>query len=184
MEIKAKNQSHFLKPTHVEGHQLNSKNFLVFSEEVTQAQAEGKPIVALESTIIAHGMPYPDNVKTALEVEEIVRQHGAIPATIAVLDGKIKIGLSEEEIQFLATSDQVAEVDRRDLPYIVSTGKHGATTVAATMICAQLAGIELFVTGGIGGVHREGEKTMDILLIAGASPHQRRRRLCRGQVNP
>mgnify|MGYP001295986559 CR=1 FL=1 len=139
-----------------------SKKFLVFSEEVAQAQAEGKAIVALESTIIAHGMPYPDNVKTALAVEEIVRQHGAVPATIAILDGKIKIGLSEEEIQFLATSDQVAKVSRRDLPYVVSTGKHGATTVAATMICAQLAGIELFVTGGIGGVHREGEKTMDI----------------------
>lgn len=141
---------------------MKERSFLSFSEEVVQAQETNQPIVALESTIIAHGMPYPDNITTAIEVEKIVREYGAVPATIAVMDGKIKIGLSEEELQLLATNDQIAKVSRRDLPYVVSSKKHGATTVAATMICAKLAGIELFVTGGIGGVHRQAETTMDI----------------------
>ena len=139
--------------------------WLYFSEEVQTAKAEGRPIVALESTIISHGMPYPTNVETAREVESIVRSHGAVPATIAVLNGKIKIGLSDEDLEFLGRPshhDNILKVSRRDLPYVLSMGLHGATTVAATMICAKLAGIEVFVTGGIGGVHRGAEHTMDI----------------------
>jgi pseudouridine-5'-phosphate glycosidase len=136
--------------------------YLTYSEEVKLAKAAGMPIVALESTIISHGMPYPRNVETAREVEEIIRNNGAVPATIAIIDGKIKIGLSEDELEFLAVSKDIEKASRRDLPYLLATEKHGATTVAATMICAQLAGIEVFVTGGLGGVHREAEKTMDI----------------------
>ncbi|MDQ0271548.1 pseudouridine-5'-phosphate glycosidase [Cytobacillus purgationiresistens] len=139
-----------------------TENWLEYSEEVLEAKKEYKPIVALESTIISHGMPYPQNVKMAKEVEEIIRQNGAVPATIAIIDGKIKIGLSDDELDFLATSNDIAKASRRDIPYLVATKKHGATTVSATMICAQLAGIEVFVTGGIGGVHREAERTMDI----------------------
>lgn len=138
------------------------EKWLDFSKEVTEARETGKPIVALESTIISHGMPYPQNVHTAREVEEIIRENGAVPATIAILDGKIKIGLSDEELEYLGKSKDVEKASRRDLPYLLSAKKNGATTVAATMICAQLAGIEVFVTGGIGGVHREGEVTMDI----------------------
>lgn len=137
-------------------------DFLVFSEEVAQAKAEQKPIVALESTIISHGMPYPENVQTAKDVEQIIRDRGAVPATIAILNGKIKIGLTEEELEQLGTSRDVEKVSRRDLPYVVAMKKHGATTVAATMICAQMAGIRVFATGGIGGVHRGAEQTMDI----------------------
>ncbi|WP_433957443.1 pseudouridine-5'-phosphate glycosidase [Cytobacillus horneckiae] len=139
-----------------------TENWLEYSNEVLEAKKAYKPIVALESTIISHGMPYPQNVKMAKEVEEIIRQNGAVPATIAIIDGKIKIGLSDEELEFLATSTDIAKASRRDIPYLVATKKHGATTVAATMICAQLAGIEVFVTGGIGGVHRGAETTMDI----------------------
>ncbi|HWO74595.1 MAG TPA: pseudouridine-5'-phosphate glycosidase [Bacillus sp. (in: firmicutes)] len=135
---------------------------LVFSEEVKQAKENGKPIIALESTIITHGMPYPQNIETAFEVEEIIREEGAVPATIAILDGKIHIGLSQDEIKQLADSKDVIKASRRDLPYILAQKKNGATTVAGTMICAQLAGIPLFVTGGIGGVHRGAEETMDI----------------------
>ncbi|WP_243355269.1 pseudouridine-5'-phosphate glycosidase [Bacillus litorisediminis] len=135
---------------------------LVFSEEVKQAKENGKPIIALESTIITHGMPYPQNIETAFEVEEIIREEGAVPATIAILDGKIHIGLSQDEIKQLAYSKDVIKASRRDLPYILAQKKNGATTVAGTMICAQLAGIPLFVTGGIGGVHRGAEETMDI----------------------
>ncbi|WP_243299213.1 pseudouridine-5'-phosphate glycosidase [Bacillus litorisediminis] len=135
---------------------------LVFSEEVKQAKENGKPIIALESTIITHGMPYPQNIETAFEVEEIIREEGAVPATIAILDGKIHIGLSKDEIKQLADSKDVIKASRRDLPYILAQKKNGATTVAGTMICAQLAGIPLFVTGGIGGVHRGAEETMDI----------------------
>ncbi|MET3698662.1 pseudouridine-5'-phosphate glycosidase [Bacillus oleivorans] len=138
------------------------KNQLVFSEEVRQAMENGKPIIALESTIITHGMPYPQNIETALEVEEIIREEGAVPATIAIMDGKIHIGLSQAEIKQLANSEDVIKASRRDLPYIIAQKKTGATTVAGTMICAQLAGITLFVTGGIGGVHRGAEQTMDI----------------------
>ena len=138
------------------------KNYIEYSQEVLEAKKANKPIVALESTIISHGMPYPQNVQTAKEVEEIIRKNGAVPATTAIINGKIKIGLSNEELEFLATSKEIAKASRRDFAYLVSQKKHGATTVAATMICAQLAGIEVFVTGGIGGVHREAENTMDI----------------------
>lgn len=137
-------------------------NFLHLSEEVRRAKEENRPVVALESTIVAHGMPYPDNLRTALEVEAIIRDHGAVPATIAILDGKIRVGLAEDELWFLAEYDGVEKVSRRDLPHVIATGKPGATTVAATMICARMAGIDVFVTGGIGGVHRQAEKTMDI----------------------
>ncbi|WP_368298250.1 pseudouridine-5'-phosphate glycosidase [Cytobacillus firmus] len=138
------------------------EKWLEYSEEVLEAKKANKPVVALESTIISHGMPYPQNVQTAKEVEEIIRKNGAVPATIAILNGKIKIGLSDEELEFLAQSKEVEKASRRDLPYLVAKKKNGATTVAATMICAELAGIEVFVTGGIGGVHREAETTMDI----------------------
>jgi pseudouridylate synthase len=130
--------------------------------EVAQALAQGKPVVALESTIIAHGMPYPQNVQTALEVEAVIRSHGAVPATIAVLEGKICIGLSREQIEALGSAKDVMKLSRRDLALAVSSGQPGATTVAATMICAALAGIEVFVTGGIGGVHRGAETSFDI----------------------
>lgn len=138
------------------------EKWLEYSEEVIEAKKANKPVVALESTIISHGMPYPQNVQTAKEVEGIIRKNGAVPATIAILNGKIKIGLSDEELEFLAQSKDVEKASRRDLPYLVAKKKNGATTVAATMICAELAGIEVFVTGGIGGVHREAETTMDI----------------------
>nr|WP_070119583.1 pseudouridine-5'-phosphate glycosidase [Bacillus marinisedimentorum] len=141
---------------------MNIDSYLSYSEEVAAAHRENRPIVALESTIISHGMPYPQNVDTALEVEEIIRQNGAVPATIAILDGKIKIGLSKEEIEYLAQADNVIKASRRDLPYLLAKQKNGATTVAATMICAELAGISVFATGGIGGVHRGAEETMDI----------------------
>lgn len=130
--------------------------------EVAQALAQGKPIVALESTIIAHGMPYPQNVATALEVEAVIRTHGAIPATIAVLEGKICVGLSRDQIEVLGSTPDVMKLSRRDLPYAVAMGKPGATTVAATMICAAMAGISVFVTGGIGGVHRGAAESFDI----------------------
>jgi pseudouridine-5'-phosphate glycosidase len=130
--------------------------------EVAQALANGEPVVALESTIIAHGMPYPQNVATALEVEAVIRAHGAVPATIAVLEGKICIGLSTQQIEALGSAKDVIKLSRRDLALAVATGQPGATTVAATMICAALAGIEVFVTGGIGGVHRGAASSFDI----------------------
>ncbi|KAB2336084.1 pseudouridine-5'-phosphate glycosidase [Cytobacillus depressus] len=138
------------------------ENWLEYSAEVQEAKKANKPIVALESTIISHGMPYPQNVQTAREVEDIIRKNGAVPATIAILNGKIKIGLSDEELEYLGQAKDVAKASRRDLAYLVAQKKNGATTVATTMICAELAGIEVFVTGGIGGVHREAETTMDI----------------------
>jgi len=136
--------------------------FLSFSPEVANARTTGKPIVALESTIISHGMPYPQNVQTAREVEQIIRDAGAVPATIAIIGGKICIGLTEAQLEELGNSPDAIKVSRRDLAYVLSQGKLGATTVAATMICAQLAGIKVFVTGGIGGVHRGAETSMDI----------------------
>jgi pseudouridine-5'-phosphate glycosidase len=138
------------------------QSFLLFSPEVASARAAGKPVVALESTIISHGMPYPQNVQTAREVEQIIRDAGAVPATIAIIGGKICVGLNDEQLELLGASPDALKVSRRDLPYVLSTGKLGATTVAATMICAQLAGIEVFVTGGIGGVHRGAETSFDI----------------------
>ena len=127
---------------------------LQLTDEVAQALADGAPVVALESTIISHGMPYPQNVEMATEVERIIREGGAVPATIAVLDGRPKIGLDADALELLATSPDVAKVSVRDLPYVISRGTHGATTVAATMRLAALAGISVFVTGGLGGVHR------------------------------
>ena len=138
------------------------ENYIQFSAEVEKAKEEGKAIVALESTIISHGMPYPQNVEMAQKVEQIVRDNGGVPATIAIIDGKIKIGLSEDELQLLASAENVAKVSRRDIAEILATKKIGATTVASTMICAQLADIKFFVTGGIGGVHKGAEHTMDI----------------------
>lgn len=135
---------------------------LVLSAPVAAARAAGRPVVALESTIIAHGMPYPENVRTAREVEAIIRAAGAEPATIAVLGGRIRIGLSDEELELLARSGQAHKVSRRDLPAVLASGEPGATTVAGTMICAALAGIEVFVTGGIGGVHRGAAESFDI----------------------
>jgi pseudouridylate synthase len=136
--------------------------FLSFSPEVANARAAGKPVVALESTIISHGMPYPQNVHTAIEVEQIIRDAGAVPATIAVMSGKICVGLTREQLELLGNSPDAMKVSRRDLAYVLSQNKLGATTVAATMICAELAGIPVFVTGGIGGVHRGAETSFDI----------------------
>ncbi len=141
---------------------MSLEKWLDISADVVQAQKEGHPVVALESTIIAHGMPYPLNVQTAKEVEAIIRHHGAVPATVAILDGKIKVGLSDQELERIAQGDSIEKVSRRDLPYVLAMRKDGATTVAATMICAHLAKIAIFVTGGIGGVHRDVEETMDI----------------------
>ena len=138
------------------------KSLLHFSEEVLAARAAGKPVVALESTIISHGMPYPQNVQTAREVEQIIRDGGAVPATIAIIDGKICVGLSDAQLEQLGNTEGVLKVSRRDLPYVLSQKKLGATTVAATMICADLADIRVFVTGGIGGVHRGAQTSFDI----------------------
>lgn len=135
---------------------------LVLTDEVRQALVDGSPVVALESTIISHGMPYPQNVEMATEVERIIREGGAVPATIAVLDGRPRIGLADDDLELLATSGDVTKVSVRDLPYVVSRGLHGATTVAATMRLASLASIRVFVTGGLGGVHRGAERTFDI----------------------
>lgn len=132
------------------------------SPEVAAARAEGRPVVALESTIIAHGMPWPQNLETAREVEGLIRAEGAAPATIAVIGGRIRVGLTDAELRQLAQAPDAMKLSRRDLPYAVATGRLGATTVAATMICAHLAGIEVFVTGGIGGVHRGGAESFDI----------------------
>ena len=138
------------------------EQFLVYSDEVRAARAAGKPVVALESTIISHGMPYPQNVQTAREVEQIIRDGGATPATIALIDGKICVGLSDAQLEQLGNTEGVLKVSRRDLPYVLSQKKLGATTVAATMICADLADIRVFVTGGIGGVHRGAQTSFDI----------------------
>ncbi|WP_085870672.1 MULTISPECIES: pseudouridine-5'-phosphate glycosidase [unclassified Nocardioides] len=132
------------------------------TDEVAAALADGTPVVALESTIISHGMPYPQNVAMAVEVEGIIREHGAVPATIAVLDGCPKIGLSPDDLELLASHGDVAKVSVRDLPFVVARGAHGATTVAATMRLAALAGIRTFVTGGLGGVHRGAQQTFDV----------------------
>ena len=138
------------------------EQYLDILPEVAEAIKNNKPVVALESTIISHGMPYPQNVETARQVESIIREHGAVPATICIIDGRLKVGLSEEELEFLGTAKDVAKVSRRDLPYIVAKKLNGATTVATTMIIAEMAGIEVFVTGGIGGVHRGAEDNFDI----------------------
>lgn len=130
--------------------------------EVAAALRDGEPVVALESTIISHGMPYPQNVATARVVEDIVRKNGAVPATIAIIKGKCTVGLTQEELEYFGQAKDVQKVSLRDMPYVVSQGLYGATTVAATMRIAAMAGISIFVTGGIGGVHRGAEKNMDI----------------------
>ena len=132
------------------------------SEEIQNSIKGNGPVVALESTIISHGMPFPQNLETALEVESIIRKEGAIPATIAVVEGRIKIGLSNLELEQFAQGTKTVKVSSRDVPLVLSQKQDGGTTVAATMICARMAGISVFVTGGIGGVHRGSEKTMDI----------------------
>jgi len=135
---------------------------LHLAPEVAEALAAGRPVVALESTIISHGMPYPQNVAMATEVEGIVREHGAVPATIAILDGRLCVGLSPDQLELLASDGNVTKVSVRDLPYVVAQGQHGATTVAATMRLAAMAGIRVFVTGGLGGVHRGAQQTFDV----------------------
>ena len=142
---------------------MSLNKYLDVSPEVAAAVAEGKPVVALESTIISHGMPYPQNVETALKVESIVRENGAVPATIAILGGRLKAGLTPEEIEYLGRKGHdVAKASRRDLAVLVSRGEDGATTVTTTMMIAHMAGIQVFATGGIGGVHRGAQTTMDI----------------------
>jgi len=137
-------------------------SFLEIQPEVKEALANGKAVVALESTIISHGMPYPKNVETALAVEEVVRNNGAVPATIAIMGGKCHVGLSKEQLEYFGKEKDVWKVSLRDMPYVVSQNFYGATTVAATMRIAALAWIKIFVTGGIGGVHRGAESSMDI----------------------
>ena len=142
---------------------MTMNKYLDIAPEVELALKEGRPVVALESTIISHGMPYPQNVETALLVEDTIRKNGATPATIAVIGGRLKAGLSKREIEYLGkTGTAVTKASRRDLPVLVAEGRDGATTVATTMIIAALAGIRIFATGGIGGVHRGAEVTMDI----------------------
>lgn len=137
--------------------------YLDIAPEVAEAITENRPVVALESTIISHGMPYPQNVETALQVEQVIRDAGAVPATIAVIGGRMKAGLTREDIELLGKlGEQVTKVSRRDLPFVVAGGQHGATTVASTMIIAEMAQIRVFATGGIGGVHRGAEHSMDI----------------------
>lgn len=142
---------------------MPTSDFLDIHPDVAQALAERRPVVALESTIISHGMPYPDNVATALQVEQDIRDHGAVPATIAVIDGRLKAGLTPAQIEALGRSGpEVAKLSRRDLPFAVTRGAMGATTVASTMIVAAMAGIRVFATGGIGGVHRGAQQSFDI----------------------
>ena len=136
--------------------------YLEIKPEVKEALEKGKAVVALESTIIAHGMPYPKNVETALKVEEVIRNNGAVPATISIIGGVIKVGLTPEEIEYLGTAEGVLKVSRRDFPVVMAKKMDGATTVAGTMMAAAMAGIKVFVTGGIGGVHRGFGETFDV----------------------
>ena len=142
---------------------MNMNKYLDVNPEVAAAIAEGKPVVALESTIISHGMPYPQNVETALNVERIIRENGAVPATIAIIGGRLKAGLTAEEIEYFGKKGQaIAKASRRDIAVLCARGEDGATTVTTTMMIAHMAGIKVFATGGIGGVHRGAETTMDI----------------------
>ena len=141
---------------------MNYKDYLSITPEIEEALKANKPIVALESTILSHGMPYPENVEFAHKVEEIVRAEGAIPATTAIIGGKLKVGLNSDELEIMCKAENVGKVSRRDVAVYLATGQTGATTVATTMLIADLAGIRVFATGGIGGVHRGAEKTMDI----------------------
>lgn len=140
----------------------NLSHHLAISAEVQSALEEQRPVVALESTVIAHGLPYPANLEIARDMEAAIRAEGAVPATIGIFDGKIVVGLSQTEIEQLATAEHVLKVSRRDLAVVLATRQLGATTVAGTMLCASLAGIRFFATGGIGGVHRGAETSMDI----------------------
>ena len=137
-------------------------NYLIYNNEVKDALQKGLPVVALESTIISHGMPYPTNLEVAKKCEQIVRSHGAVPASIAIINGVIRVGLTDDDLMYLATSKEIAKVSRRDMTYILSTKQSGATTVSATMMIAKMAGINVFATGGIGGVHRGASETWDI----------------------
>ncbi|MBQ1826731.1 MAG: pseudouridine-5'-phosphate glycosidase [Erysipelotrichaceae bacterium] len=141
---------------------MDLKKYLTITDEIRDALQQGKPVVALESTILSHGMPYPENLEFAHKVEKIIRDEGAIPATAAIIKGVLKIGLNDEELEIMCRAENVGKVSRRDIPVYVATGKTGATTVASTMILASLAGIKIFATGGIGGVHRGATETMDI----------------------
>ena len=141
---------------------MNLKDYLSVTPEIQEAIDAGKPVVALESTILSHGMPYPQNVEFAHKVEEIVRAEGAVPATTAIMGGKLKVGLNAEELLVMCKAEGVGKVSRRDVAVYLATGMTGATTVATTMLIAAMAGIRFFATGGIGGVHRGAEKTMDI----------------------
>ena len=138
------------------------QNYLDVLPEIRDAVAQNRPVVALESTILSHGMPYPENVDFAAEVEKVVRAEGAVPATTALIGGRVKVGLNPDELELMCRAESVAKVSRRDMAVCLATKKTGATTVATTMICAAMAGIPLFATGGIGGVHRGGEATMDV----------------------
>lgn len=139
-----------------------NQTYMDINPEVQAALIEGIPVVALESTIIAHGMPYPKNVETAFAVNEAIRKNGAVPATVGIIKGRIKVGLTDDEIQYLAKAENVVKVSKRDFPYVIAEKLDGATTVAGTMIVAKMAGIRIFVTGGIGGVHRGAGESFDI----------------------
>ncbi len=141
---------------------MNYTDYLSITPEIKQALKEGKPIVALESTILSHGMPYPENIEFAHKVEEVVRGHGAVPATMAIIGGKLKVGLNAEELELMCKADNIAKASRRDVAVYLANGQTAATTVATTMLIADLAGIRVFATGGIGGVHRGAQETMDI----------------------
>ena len=138
------------------------EKYLDIRDDIKKAIAENKPVVALESTILSHGMPYPENLEFARNVEKIIIAEGAVPATIAIIGGKIKVGLSDEELELMCKAENVGKVSRRDLPIYIATKQTGATTVTTTMIGASLAGIKFFATGGLGGVHREAQQTFDI----------------------
>ena len=141
---------------------MNLKKYLDITPEIAQAVSENRPVVALESTILSHGMPYPQNLEFAHKVEEIIRAEGAVPATTAILGGKLKVGLTADELERMCKPGDIGKVSRRDVPVYLATGRNGATTVATTMLIAERAGVRVFATGGIGGVHRHGEVTMDI----------------------
>ncbi len=147
---------------HREDFPVRSEIPMDIREEVAEALEKGKPVVALESTIISHGMPYPENIEMARKVESVIRENGATPATIAIIGGRIKVGIDEKHLELMATSREVEKASRRDIPVVLSRKMNAATTVAGTMICAALAGIRVFATGGIGGVHRGAEKSFDI----------------------
>ncbi len=141
---------------------MSFEKYLDVKPEIAQALAEGKPVVGLESTILSHGMPYPQNMEFAAKVEEIVRAEGAVPATTAIIGGKLKVGLTQDELMMMCNPKDIGKVSRRDVATYLATGKTGATTVTTTMMILAMAGVKVFATGGIGGVHRHGEVTMDI----------------------